>query len=103
MTPSRGPNPVRSVRIEQVQQPGLIPAIGHLTGKGPPPGLEPPCPPCKLPATTGVTMTKLTTPLRILVLIVALPLLGACTPMVVGAAGAVVADEIAEQEGGNLF
>jgi hypothetical protein len=38
----------------------------------------------------------------LILLFAALPLLNACAPAV-GAGAAVVADEIAEQEGGNLF
>ncbi len=36
-------------------------------------------------------------------LMIFLPALSGCAPLAVGAAGAVVADEAVENEGGNLF
>lgn len=41
--------------------------------------------------------------LKPLTIAAALMLLAACNPLIVGAGGAVVADEVAERRGGNLF
>ncbi|MFO6464562.1 hypothetical protein [uncultured Jannaschia sp.] len=40
---------------------------------------------------------------KILALTLILPVLSGCAAVAVGAAGAIVADEVAENEGGNLF
>lgn len=39
----------------------------------------------------------------VIVLSLAAPLLSACAPVAIGAGGAVAADKVAEDNGGNLF
>ena len=46
---------------------------------------------------------QMTTTIRFVLAAIALSALAGCVPLALGAGGAVAADEVAEQEGGNLF